>query len=295
MKGLLRMLEGGDRRSVGRVDEVVAAVRRDLGRFAELFEGMLVDDEVVRMRAADAAEKLTVENPELLAPFKARLLGEVAHIDQQEVRWHLAQMIPRLELNSRQRTKAIRVVTSWLGDRSNIVKTFSMQALADLAADDAKLRARVVATMVRMTAEGSPAVKSRGRKLLAKLQQSTATAGSGTRSPCPTARLLPSGTAAPARRLRDGGPGPGTRRKARRHLPERRKARRDRYVSRPSRAVAKLSTRKKPNMSVRVVRMGPDASAGSCLMPLSARGMRPPSTTARRVLSIRAPPTTRPR
>jgi len=36
MKGVLRMLEGGDRRSIGRVDEVVAAVRKDQRLIAEL-------------------------------------------------------------------------------------------------------------------------------------------------------------------------------------------------------------------------------------------------------------------
>ena len=170
MHDLLRMLEGGDRRSVGRVDEVVAAVRRDPKLLAELFEGMLVEEEVVRMRAADAAEKLTVDNPGLLAPFASRLLGEVAQVDQQEVRWHVAQMIPRLDLTRHEHATAVRILTSWLDDTSNIVKTFSMQALADLANDDAKLRARVITTIESMTTEGSPAVNNRGRKLLAKLR-----------------------------------------------------------------------------------------------------------------------------
>ena len=181
MRGVLGLLEGGDRRSLGRVGEVVAAVRKDPRLFAELFEGMLVDDEVVRMRAADAAEKLTVESPEFLIPYKRRLLGEVARIEQQEVRWHVAQMLPRLELSPQQRATAIRLLTSWLDDTSSIVRTFSMQALADLATDDAKLRARVAATIERMIAEGSPAVKSRGRRLLATLQRSPSTAGSGRR------------------------------------------------------------------------------------------------------------------
>lgn len=140
----------------------------------ELVEGMLVDDEVVRMRAADATEKLTVENPELLAPFKARLLGEAAHVDQQEVRWHLAQMIARLEFTPRERARVLRILTSWLDDKSNVVRTFRMQALAELATNDEKLRARVVATIERMTAQRSPAVKSRGRKLPAKLPRSKA-------------------------------------------------------------------------------------------------------------------------
>jgi hypothetical protein len=174
MNALLRMLQGGDRRSVGRVDEVVDAVRKDPTLFAGLFDGLLVEDPVVRMRAADAAEKLTAKNPELLGPCKSRLLGEVARIDQQEVRWHVAQMIPRLKLTPRERAAAVRILTPWLDDKSAIVKTFSMQGLAELATDDAELRARVLERIERMTAEGSPAVRSRGRKLLARVQRSQA-------------------------------------------------------------------------------------------------------------------------
>jgi hypothetical protein len=47
-----------------------------------------------------------------------------------------------------------------------------MQALADLAEDDATLRPRVVRLLEDLTRTGSPAMKSRGRKLLDRLNQS---------------------------------------------------------------------------------------------------------------------------
>ena len=46
-------------------------------------------------------------------------------------------------------------------------------------------------------------------------------------------------------------------------------------------------------MSVMVVRIGPDARAGSVLKPLSSRGTPPPMQTAMSVLAARALPTTR--
>ena len=52
------------------------------------------------MRAADAVEKITARRPELLRPHKRRLLTELALIPQQEVRWHVAQMLPRLSLSA---------------------------------------------------------------------------------------------------------------------------------------------------------------------------------------------------
>jgi hypothetical protein len=46
-----------------------------------------------------------------------------------------------------------------------------MQALADLALHDADLRAEVIPIISRLTETGSPAIRSRGHKLLAQLQK----------------------------------------------------------------------------------------------------------------------------
>ncbi len=108
MKHLLKKLEGGDRRSIGRADELVTEVLDKPALIGELFEGMLGDDPILRMRCADALEKITANHPEYLKPYKATLLQQVALIDQQEVRWHVAQMLPRLDLTPKQRVTAVK-------------------------------------------------------------------------------------------------------------------------------------------------------------------------------------------
>jgi hypothetical protein len=60
----------------------------------------------------------------------------------------------------------------YLSDESSIVKTFSMQALADLAARDGRLLAQVMPLIQRLTQTGTPAMKSRGRKLIKQWQRS---------------------------------------------------------------------------------------------------------------------------
>ena len=170
MHGVLQKLQGGDRRSIGRVDEVIADVLDDPPLFDVVFDGMLSDDPVVRMRAADAVEKLTAKHPEYLQPYKAKLIHRVARSEQQEVRWHVAQMIPRLDLSTKERQVVVEILTGYLDDKSKIVKTFSMQALADLAEQDAGLRPQVVTWLEELTATGSPAIKSRGQKLLKRLR-----------------------------------------------------------------------------------------------------------------------------
>ena len=65
MHAILKKLQGGDRRSIGKVDEVVDQVLGSAALFEELINGLLVNDPVVRMRSADAVEKVTRVKPEL--------------------------------------------------------------------------------------------------------------------------------------------------------------------------------------------------------------------------------------
>jgi hypothetical protein len=171
MHPLLERLSGGDRRSIGSSNAVVAEVLAEPGLFSVLFEGLLNADPLIRMRCADAVEKITVLHPEYLQPFKPRLLDQVAAIDQQEVRWHAAQMIPRLTLTQEERSRAVSILDGYLSDKSSIVKTFAMQALADLAAQDDSLREKILPKLEALTRQGSPAMQSRGRKLLEKLKR----------------------------------------------------------------------------------------------------------------------------
>ncbi len=170
---ILDELLGGDRRSIGRSNRVVAIVRRYPILFPALIDGMHHADELVRMRAADAVEKLTVTNPEWLRPFKVQLITLAARATQQELRWHLAQVLPRLELSRRDCVIVVAVLRRYLQDQSRIVKTFAMQGLTDLAIRDHRLRAPVRRLISSLTRTGSPSMKSRGRKLLLQLRAST--------------------------------------------------------------------------------------------------------------------------
>jgi hypothetical protein len=168
-KDILLLLRGGDRRTIGRADEVVAIVSKDPGLFPELIAGLWSEDSLVRMRAADAAEKVTRENPELLRPYKKELLGLMAEAGEQELRWHLAAMVPRLPLNPAERKLTVSLLNGYLEDRSSIVKTFALQGLADLAQDDASLRPKVIEVLREATRSGTAAMKARSRKLLLKI------------------------------------------------------------------------------------------------------------------------------
>jgi len=164
-------LKGNDRRSIGRANEVVALVLREPRRFPELIGFLWSDDPVVRMHAADAAEKISLRRPRLLAPFKAELLGLLLEAEQQELRWHLALMIPRLPLTKKERQRAAEGLRRYLEDRSSIVKTFALQGLTELAAVDRSLLSEVRETLEAAERAGTPAMRARARKLLKTLAQ----------------------------------------------------------------------------------------------------------------------------
>jgi len=169
---ILQKLSEGDLRTTGASEEVAAEVLANPSLFAELFEGMIHADPHIRMRAADAVEKVTRGHPEYLQPYKEKLISHVAQIEQQEVRWHAAQLFTRLDLNAEERVRVRGILLEYLRDRSKIVKTFSMQAITDLAMKDKTLQQETISILEELTLTGSPAMRSRGRKLLKKLQTS---------------------------------------------------------------------------------------------------------------------------
>lgn len=165
-------LKGGDLRSIGKANEVAETVIKNPSLFPEVFEGILDNDPLIRMRAADALEKVSSKHPEYLQPFKTRLIQEVSKVDQQEVQWHAAQMFGYIDLTQDERDEIIEILFRWLEEsKSNIVKVCSMQTLAEFAEKDERNRNEIIKIIKKVTKKGSPAVANRGKKLLLKLKK----------------------------------------------------------------------------------------------------------------------------
>src|SRR5512142_227122 len=103
MNQITKLLRTGDMRTTGKSEDVVRLVLMRPGLFGQVVDAVLFDDAGVRMRAADAVEKISRIHPEWLNPYKKLFLTEIASIEQQEVRWHTAQILTRLELNGAER------------------------------------------------------------------------------------------------------------------------------------------------------------------------------------------------
>ena len=156
MTDLLSRLRGGDRRSIGRVSAVVAAARKKPALFKDLVSCLFDEDPIVRMRAADAMEKISADDPQPLQPFKTQLIRLAQQTQQQELRWHMAQMIPRLKLTARETAAVTDIFFDFLNDKSKIVVTFAMQALSDLARIKGEASIRLIRVIENLVRTGSP-------------------------------------------------------------------------------------------------------------------------------------------
>ena len=162
---LVGRLRGGDRRSIGNANAVVRVVLGDRARLGEIIAGLGNGDRIVRMRCADVAEKVSARQPTWLAPYKSVLLDLAGGAQEPEVRWHLAQMLPRLALDTRERAFALRLLAGYLKTESRIVQTCALQALVAFAREDPALARRVRPLVRRLARTGEGALRARAGRL----------------------------------------------------------------------------------------------------------------------------------
>ena len=171
MNEILEMLQGGDRRSIGLADKLVELVRNDPTIFEHLFQVFYETDPFIRMRTADAVEKITATTPGLLIPYKQDLLDLIRQIDQMEVLWHFAQIISRLPLSPDEMNALYPIVVGYLSNPSAIVKTFALQCLYDLSVQEPAFLPATISHLQDGLKTPQKAVQSRSRRLLALLEK----------------------------------------------------------------------------------------------------------------------------
>ena len=160
------MLSGGDRRGIGRSNELAQALQQGACDARHAVALLFDSDPVIRMRAGDALEKASLANPGLIAPFGRELLDLLCQEEQMEVRWHLARMAPRLPLKASDRRRAVEALKRYLQDRSSIVRTWALDALTHLAAREASIKDEIKELLREAERSGTPAMRARARRLL---------------------------------------------------------------------------------------------------------------------------------
>lgn len=165
------LLTGGHANSLGRTHEVIETVLHDKSRLEELYSCLFDDDAWVRMRAADALEKICREQPDWLAPYIDRLLAELSTSTQASIQWHLAQIYRQVVLTDPQK----QAVQNWLQtllssrDIDWIVAANAMDTLTQFTKDGSFPITEMKKLLKTQQHHKSNAVIKRATKLLAEL------------------------------------------------------------------------------------------------------------------------------
>ncbi|MDH4295124.1 MAG: hypothetical protein OEV74_02500 [Cyclobacteriaceae bacterium] len=166
MNKFIKYLQGGDLRSIAEVEKLLPLVKTQ-SDFDELFENLFSIDRLVVMRTADALEKISATNPELLSNHKAEIINFLDTAHDKEFMWHLALMVSRLDLTTNQLGKVWAKLTKWAKDKkqSRIVRVNSIQTLFDLMKKHKVLETDLNQTIREIKKENIPSINARLKKL----------------------------------------------------------------------------------------------------------------------------------
>lgn len=166
---IAQSLTGGDRRSIGRSNDVVSYVQHHKSALPELVAALTNKEAVVRMRAADVLEKSSASHAEWLGPFAQDIMIAAAERGEKEICWHAAQILPRLELDALRKEAEIDLLFGFLDEESRILRAFALTGLVQFAQGDRALRERVMPLVRSASKSGVPSLEARAKKLRKQL------------------------------------------------------------------------------------------------------------------------------
>lgn len=161
-----KILAGGDLRSIGKSNSLVNRIKNQT-EFDALFQCLFHAERLVVMRAADAIEKITLQKPEYLAKHRKKIVALCNHANNKELKWHLAQLLPRLSLTKPEYEKVWQTLQNWALDKneSRIVRVNALQGLYDSLHMNRESVKDFKWLLLRLTADNIPSLTARCRKL----------------------------------------------------------------------------------------------------------------------------------
>ena len=170
MSDVKSVLSGGTRTSVGEANQVVTALLTAPAGLAEIYTLFLDDDPVVAMRASYVAMKVAEQKPESVQPFAREMLNNLEVYTQQEVRWHVPQLLIHADLTTAERRRAYEVIMMWAEtDKSTIVGYYGFQAAADFAQRDPDLLQDFIPRIRKANQAGTKSIQNRCKKIAKQL------------------------------------------------------------------------------------------------------------------------------
>lgn len=163
--------EGGHANSLGRVNEVIEITLGDASRLDELYACLFDEDAWVRMRAADALEKICRQQPDWLLPYIDKFQEELSASTQPSIQWHLAQIYEQVSLTHKQKQFAQKWLAGLLStkDVDWIVAANVMDTLVKFVKDGSFAADDLITLLKIQQQHKSNAVIKRATKYLAEL------------------------------------------------------------------------------------------------------------------------------
>ena len=166
---LTAMLSGGDLRSDGQANEVVALVLENPELFDDLYAGLSDPDDLVRGRSADALEKVCRTRPDLLAVHVADLLEKAQSDAVAMVRWHAAMILGYLSIYPLLVGRITNTLLAMINDPAVFVQSWAIVGLVLIARLYPGREPEISEAIAPLLESSSTAIHSKAQKALTAL------------------------------------------------------------------------------------------------------------------------------
>lgn len=147
-------------------------ITRPYQDFNVIFPRVFDEDQKIRMKALFSIERISRKHPQLLEEKKQIILNVMAKEVTPEIQEYVAQLLPRLSLNKKDMENVKNILDTYLKSNNIKVQLNTLQAISDLAKQGKISKRGAVWTIYFfMSHSSTPALISRGRKLLKELEE----------------------------------------------------------------------------------------------------------------------------
>ena len=166
---LRERLAAGSARGLGCANQVAHEAMLDRALLKALVQALGDPRPRVVTRAANALKKVQTSQPGALDALAPALIRSALNCESLEARWNLIAIVGKLPLKGRNRALAVDLLFESLNTANAWLRIHSLQALFDLSPRDPALQGRLRPALEVATAQGTPAMQARARRLLPAL------------------------------------------------------------------------------------------------------------------------------
>jgi predicted thioredoxin/glutaredoxin len=161
-----KLLIGGDLRSIGDSSKIIKLINNQ-NDFDLLFGFINSDDRLIVMRAADVIEKITRNKKKYLDKHKNNIIRLLEKATNKELKWHLAQIVSRLNLTSKDSYKVFSILKKWILDKneSRIVRVDALQSISEISKIDPTIKQELNQIICQIKTENIPSLNARIKKI----------------------------------------------------------------------------------------------------------------------------------